>query len=121
MARIRKAAKILKRPESRAAAGSAMVEADGDVFAVDARSIFGNEAPLEIELGAGKGDFIVARARKCPERNFLAVELSGVVSVMLAVRCGHAALDNLGEIRMEARRLVNLMLADRSVNTVHGY
>ena len=121
MARLRKAAKIWRRPEARSAADSALVAADGNLFSIDPRVIFGNDAPLEIELGAGKGDFIARRAQELPHRNFLAVELSGVVSRMLAVRCGRAGLRNLRVIRMDARTLVNLMLEGESVDTFHIY
>jgi len=121
MARLRKAAKLWRQPQSRAAATHALVAAESSVFTINPETIFGNNALLEIELGAGKGDFIVARAREFPERNFLAVELSGVVSRMLAVRCGRAALDNLKVVRMDGRTLVNLMLAPDSVNAYHIY
>ena len=121
MARLRKAAKIWRRPEARSAAESALIADDGGLFAIDPRAIFGNDAPLEIELGAGKGDFIVRRAQEFPARNFLAVELSGVVSRMLAVRCGRAGLGNLRVVRMDARTLVNLMLAAGSIAAYHIY
>ena len=121
MARLRKAAKMWRRPEARSAAHRALVAGDGNLFAIDPRAIFGNAAPLEIELGAGKGDFIVPRAQEFPHRNFLAVELSGVVSRMLAVRCGRAALKNLRVVRMDARTLVNLMLEPESVDAYHIY
>ena len=121
MARLRKAAKIWRRPEARSAAENALLAADGNLFGIDPGAIFANASPLEIELGAGKGDFIVERAREFPHRNFLAVELSGVVSRMLAVRCGRAALRNLRVVRMDARTLVNLMLEPESVDAYHIY
>lgn len=121
MARLRKAGKIWRRPEARTAADSALVVGDGTVFTIEPAAIFGNSAPLEIELGAGRGDFIVERAREFPDRNFLAVELSGVVSRMLAVRCGRTSLSNLRVVRMDARTLVNLMLAAQSVSAYHIY
>lgn len=121
MARLRKAAKIWRRPQSRTAAGCAQVEAADGLFAVNPRAIFGSAAPLEIELGAGTGDFIIARAAEFPRRNFLAIESSGVVSRMLAVRCGRAVLGNLRVVRMDARTLVNLMLEPHSVSAYHIY
>lgn len=121
MARLRKAAKIWRRAEARSAAHSALIESDGEVFEIDAGAIFPNAAPLEIELGAGRGDFIVERAVQLPERNFLAVELSGVVSRMLAVRCGQASVSNLRVARMDARTLVNLMLEPETVSAFHIY
>src|SRR5262249_54546195 len=121
MARLRKAAKLWRRPQSRTAAGRAEVEAADGLFAVNPAAIFGSSAPLEIELGAGTGDFIIARATEFPERNFLAIESSGVVSRRLAVRCGRAALGNLRTSRMDARTLVNLMLEPPSVSAYHVY
>lgn len=121
MARLRKAAKIWHQPQSRAAAGCAEVEAADGLFAINPAAIFGSSAPLEIELGAGTGDFIVARAAEFPERNFLAIESSGVVSRMLAVRCGRAALRNLRVLRMDGRTLVNLMIGSESVSSYHVY
>jgi len=121
MARLRKAGRIWRKPEARAAAESVLIEAHDGLFTIDPGAIFERAAPLEIELGAGRGDFIVARAAEFPERNFIAVELSGVVSRMLAVRCGGAGLDNLRVARMDARPLVGLMLAARSVSAYHIY
>jgi tRNA (guanine-N(7)-)-methyltransferase len=121
MARLRKAAKIWRRPESQSAADAALVGQQSHVFTIDPETIFGSAAPLEVELGAGKGEFIIARAAENPSRNFLAVELSAIVSRMLAVRCGHAGLSNLRTVRMDARTLVNLMLEPQSVSTYHIY
>ena len=122
MARLRKAAKIWRQPQSRTAAGCAEVAAVDGLFAVNPRAIFGSAGPpLEIELGAGTGDFIIARAGEFPDRNFLAIESSGVVSRVLAVRCGCAALRNLRVVRMDGRTLVNLMIGPESVSAYHVY
>ncbi len=83
--------------------------------------MFGRRAPLEVEIGAGKGEFIVERAADFPERDFIAVELSATIARVLAVRCGRAGLGNLRVVRMDARTLVNLMLADASVSAYHIY
>lgn len=121
MARLRKAAKIWRRSRSRTAADCAEVAAVDGLFAVNPGVIFANSAPLEIELGAGTGDFIIARAAELPNRNFLAIESSGVVSRVLAVRCGGAALRNLRVVRMDGRTLVNLMIGPQSVSAYHVY
>ncbi len=38
------------------------------------KAIFGNENPVEIEIGCGKGRFLLEAARKHPETNYLGVE-----------------------------------------------
>ncbi len=121
MARLRKAAKIWAKPNARELAGHVMIADDGLVFAINPPAIFGRRAPLEIEIGAGKGEFIIERAASRPEQDFLAVELSATVSRVLAVRCGRAALENLRVAKMDARALVNVLLADASVAAYHVY
>ena len=38
---------------------------------------FGNDHPITLELGCGKGDYTVALARIHPERNFIGVDIKG--------------------------------------------
>ncbi len=121
MARLRKAARIWGNPKSREIGERVLFTADDRVFAIDPPAIFGRRAPIEIEIGAGKGEFIIERAAEFPERDFIAVELSATITRVLAVRCGRAGLDNLRVVRMDARTLVNLMLPDASVNAFHIY
>ncbi len=120
MSRLRKASRLW-RPEASDAAAHALVGQDALVCTIDPAAIFERRAPLEIELGAGRGDFILDYARSHPDRNFLAVELSGTISRLLAVRCGRSGLANLRVARMDARTLVNLMLPGASVAAFHIY
>lgn len=121
MARLRKAAKIWAKPNARELARRVMVPDDGPVFAINPPAIFGRRAPLEIEIGAGKGEFIIERAAARPEHDFLAVELSATVARVLGVRCGRAGVENLRVAKMNARALVNVLLADASVAAYHVY
>ena len=41
---------------------------------VEPEKLFGNPRPLEIDVGCGKGRFLLARAAKQPEANFLGVD-----------------------------------------------
>ncbi|MGH7813188.1 MAG: tRNA (guanine(46)-N(7))-methyltransferase TrmB [Candidatus Binataceae bacterium] len=121
MTRLRKSSRIWSDPASRDDARRVTIEPGPELFAIDLAEIFGRRAPVEIELGAGKGEFIVERARECPGHDFLAVELSAAVVRVLAVRCGRANLTNLRVVRMDARPLVNLMLPADSVRAFHIY
>jgi len=121
MARLRKAARIWRNPVAQALALRVTIAQDAPVFTVDPATLFQREAPIEVELGAGKGDFIIARAGSMPERNFLAVELSGSVTQMLAVRAGQSQSRNLRVLRADARTVVNLLLPDASIAAYHIY
>jgi tRNA (guanine-N7-)-methyltransferase len=92
-----------------------------DLFSIEPNSLFGTEAPLEVEIGAGRGDFIIARAAATPQRNFLAVELSLPLAQLLESRAVCTALSNLRVVRMDARPLVNLFLPCSCVSAYHIY
>lgn len=38
---------------------------------------FGNEKPIVLELGCGKGEYTVALSRKYPENNFIGIDIKG--------------------------------------------
>ena len=38
------------------------------------KTIFNNNNPIHIEIGMGKGDFIIGMAKKYPEINFIGIE-----------------------------------------------
>ncbi len=38
---------------------------------------FGNENPIVLELGCGKGEYTVAMAKKFPDKNFIGVDIKG--------------------------------------------
>jgi tRNA (guanine-N7-)-methyltransferase len=121
MSRLRKASRVWRDEAALEAASRAMLSQDVPYFTIEPDAIFGRRAPLEIEIGAGKGDFILEYASANPEKNFLAIELSGTVGQLLAVRCGRAELPNVRVAKMDARTLVNLMLPDASVAAFHIY
>jgi tRNA (guanine-N7-)-methyltransferase len=119
MARLRKTDKIWRTPG--AEGGGSLLVSCADYFTIEPNSLFGREAPLEVEIGAGRGDFIISRAIALPERNFLAAELSASLVQLLAARGARANLRNLRIARMDARPLVNLFLPRGSVSAYHVY
>ncbi len=108
-------------PEKRALAMRVLVAEDEPLYAIDPERLFGRRAPLEIELGAGRGDFIIEYAAQRPEHDFLAVELAASVARVLALRAARRGVGNLRVARMDARTLVNLMLPAESLSACHVY
>ena len=41
---------------------------------LDLAGLFGNAGPVEVEIGSGKGTFLLARGASRPEVNFLGLE-----------------------------------------------
>ncbi|MBF6568681.1 MAG: tRNA (guanosine(46)-N7)-methyltransferase TrmB [Candidatus Binataceae bacterium] len=122
MARLRKAGRVWRDATARADAERILIgDAAASALTIDLPALFPSKALLEVELGAGRGDFIMARAMACPDRNFLAVELAASVARVFAARAGRRGLNNLRIIRADARTLVNLLLPDGSVGVYHIY
>lgn len=49
---------------------------------VDFAEIFGNDNPVSLEIGCGKGTFVCTLAKRNPDKNFIAVELNKSVILM---------------------------------------
>ena len=41
------------------------------------REFFGNDNPIVLELGCGKGEYSIALAKKFPEKNFIGIDIKG--------------------------------------------
>ena len=119
MARLRKTGKRWRTAYAGGDAG--MIVGYADYFSIEPDLLFGRTAPLEVEIGAGRGDFIMGRAAVAPNRNFLAIELSTSLSQFMALRIGGARLSNVRILRADARAMVNLFLPSGSVNAYHIY
>ena len=72
---------------------------------LDPAALFGREAPLELEIGCGKGQFICELAAREPEKNFLAVEKASNVIVDAAAKAIAAGLANVRFMRGGAEYL----------------
>ncbi len=59
------------------------------------RKIFGNENPLYVELGTGKGDFICKMAEINPEINFVGLEMEAEVVLKAARKIDEKKLPNV--------------------------
>ena len=53
---------------------------------LDWRAVFGNEHPVEVEIGFGKGLFLVTAAQACPGVNFLGIEVVRKYQLFTATR-----------------------------------
>ena len=67
--------------------------------------IFGRKAPLHLELGMGKGDFILAMAARYPEINFIGVERNMTIQYIAAKKNAAAPLPNLRFLPLDAQGL----------------
>lgn len=65
---------------------------------LDLKNIFANEHPLRIEIGMGKGDFIIEMAKRYPEINFIGIEKYD--SVLVAALKKLIAIESIPNLRL---------------------
>jgi len=86
---------------------------------LDWRALFGNDRPVELDLGAGDGGFALAYAQQHPDTNLLAVErLLGRVR-KIEKRAARAKLANVRVLRLEFGYTVRYLLPPESVSIAH--
>lgn len=72
------------------------------------KEIFGNENPLHIEIGMGKGQFIHAMAKQNPDINYVGIEKYSSVLLRAIQKMEEEELPNLKFIRMDAEDVVKV-------------
>jgi tRNA (guanine-N7-)-methyltransferase len=87
----------------------------------DAAKLFGREAPLEVEVGSGKGLFLVQAAAARPAHNFLGIELAVKYARLCAAKLVQRELRNARMIQGDAQRVFGEVLPDGGVEAVHVY
>ena len=78
----------------------------------DASLLFGREAPLEVEVGSGKGLFLQSAAVALPEHNFLGIEIAHKYARFAAARLAKHALPNAIVVDGDAQRLFTELFPD---------
>ena len=67
--------------------------------------VFQNDHPIHIEVGMGKGQFIIEMARRNPEVNYIGIEKYSSVLVRAGEKLEDFEQDNLRLIRMDAENI----------------
>jgi tRNA (guanine-N7-)-methyltransferase len=88
---------------------------------LDTAALFGRAAPLEIEVGCGKGLFLSAAATARPETNYLGIEILAKYARFSAARVARARLDNAIMVHGDAQRLLGERLSAGAAQAVHVY
>lgn len=74
--------------------------------------VFGNDNPIFIEVGMGKGQFIMTLAKQNPDINYVGIEKYSSVLVRAIEKQEELNLPNLFFIRMEAEYLPDVFAPD---------
>jgi tRNA (guanine-N7-)-methyltransferase len=93
---------------------------------MDFRSWFGRSAggvgaPLEIEIGSGKGTFLVEQAPRSPETNFLGIEWAREFYLYAADRLRRRGVGNVRMLHTDAAEFLRWRCPDAIVSVIHLY
>jgi len=97
------------------------VEAGNLAEPVSWSDIFGNDHPVELEVGSGKGLFLVKAGMANPERNFFGIEMAKKYARRAADRVAKKGLANVRVLPGDARAFLANHCPAQSLHAVHVY
>lgn len=94
---------------------------DTGFFRIDLEKLFGNDHPVVLEIGSGKGRFLIGTAMEHPELNLLGVEKSLHYHRVIRDRVMKRGLTNVRLINHDAFLVLKDMIPDASLAEIHIY
>ena len=82
------------------------------------QEIFGREAPIVMEIGCGKGQFVCEYAKRNPDKNIIAIECVPTVLVEACERVKEEGITNIRFLEMKAEYLP-LFMKEKSVCEIY--
>ena len=107
-----------KHGAERMAACGDIVITDLKVAEKNPKNLFSDEKEVRIEIGCGKGDFIVGTAEKNPDVNFLAIEKVHDVLVIAAEKIKNSGLTNVKVCCCDAKELTEYF-DEKSIDRIY--
>jgi tRNA (guanine-N7-)-methyltransferase len=95
------------------------LDPDRAVEAVDWLKVFGAEGPVEVEIGIGKGRFLIAAAAARPGVLHLGVEWANKYLRIAESRAVKRGLKNIRFVRVDAREMVHNAIPSGSVSAYY--
>ncbi len=81
------------------------------------QKIFKNNNPIHIEIGMGKGDFIIENAKKYPNINFIGIEKFDSVIVRAVQKLENEEIPNLKLIKIDANEIDDVF--DKEISVIY--
>jgi tRNA (guanine-N7-)-methyltransferase len=88
---------------------------------LDLQTFFGNGNPVILEIGSGKGRFLISTATERPEVNLIGIEKALHYHRLIRDRVLKRGLTNIRLINHDAFLVMQKMLPDASIAEVHIY
>jgi tRNA (guanine-N7-)-methyltransferase len=80
-------------------------------------SFFGNNNPIVVELGCGKGEYTIALAQKNPDRNYIGIDIKGARFWRGAKTAIEEDLPNVAFVRTQIE-LVDFIFAENEISEI---
>ncbi|MGA7991031.1 MAG: tRNA (guanosine(46)-N7)-methyltransferase TrmB [Thermoanaerobaculia bacterium] len=93
----------------------------GEERPVDFTAIFGRTAPVEMEVGVGKGRFLLGAAAAHRDRDFFGLEIEPEYAAIARLRAEKAGLTNVRVERLDGKGFVLRRLAPACLAALHVY
>lgn len=90
-------------------------------FRLDFRQLFGNANPVVLEIGSGKGRFLISTATERPDLNLVGIEKSLHYHRVIRDRVLKRHLQNVRLINHDAFLVLRDMVPDASLAEIHVY
>ncbi len=100
---------------------SAIIDPSDYTRTLNLAELFPTSAPLEIDVGCGKGRFLAARAKRLPEFNFLGIDRLLARLRRVDKKIWRDALSNVRLLRLEAAYTIAYLLPAASVSMFHVF
>lgn len=88
---------------------------------LDFRAVFGNDHPVVLEVGSGKGRFLLRHAAERPHLNFLGIEYSLHYHRVIVDRLVKHGVRNVRAVNYDAFLVIQKMIPDASLSEIHIY
>src|SRR5580765_1339742 len=88
---------------------------------LDWQALFGNDHPVELEIGMGKGTFLTEAARAHPETNFFGIEWARWFWRYASDRMRRHNCLNARTVRAEAGFFLSEFVPANSISVLHIY
>jgi tRNA (guanine-N7-)-methyltransferase len=89
------------------------------IFPFDRQKLFGRQAPLEIEIGFGTGEYLVGLALRYPDRDFIGFEQCAGRIVKALRKIHLAGVTNVRLLNLDVIQAMRYVFVPGSLQTVH--
>ena len=94
---------------------------EDEEYILDFEQLFGRKAPIHIEIGSGKGTFVLSEAKAREDCDFIGIEWANKFYKHAVDRIGRWGLTNVRIIRTDVADFLPKHIPDKSISCFHIY